>query len=410
MKRKDNKMKRYMLLFILLLGCGSDETAFSDFDLETPPPFSDSLSPQEKADLLPNELFVAVVDKKPIDALEDILATNGSFIYTINKEENSSLSLAIQFNNLEAAFFIVKQLSPEHLLHTNKKGEGYIYMASQKGYVELMKLIANKFRESKMEFLSDYEFSDLDIKTQSGERAIHVAKNHATAEALKYEYWRGWLEYPLRKFQFLQNNEGQSFLHTAVRDNNPDLLRWGLTQNCTDKQEWKESSLFFRYPAFVWRGIQSYGKGLGLDWDDLINTQDNVGRTAIHFSAEKLFLEGVQVLASCQWTDYLLKDDKGNIPLQSFLSALDFSEPEHSQEVKNTFTLLMESHTKLSFKGIADHVDSSNLVGDTSLHIAARLADPFFYKQLKKYGDIENKNKQEQTPKNIFALKREQLQ
>ena len=177
-------------------------------------------------------------------------------------------------------------------MHQNHQGEGYLYLASQKGYIELIQFLADRFYQSKQELLLDYEFSELDMKTNAGERAIHVAKNYMLAEALKYEYWRGTLEFPFRKFQYLQNHQGQSFLHTAVRDQNSDLLRWGVKQACVQKEEWEKKAFYYRYPSLFWRILQTYGKAIGLDWDDLINTQDDEGNTALNFSAKSMFFEG----------------------------------------------------------------------------------------------------------------------
>lgn len=397
-------MRKIILLFIFLSSCGRGEGEFIQLNSR-----SHSLSSKQKQALLPNPLFIALVDRRPDKFLKKIIDENGQYLLALNSYGDTALSLAIQFNNSEGALFIAKQLSPKHYTHTNHKGEGYIYLASRKGDVNLLKFLADKFYESQRELLSDYEFSDIDMKTHSGERALHTAKNYAVAEVLEYEYWRGSLEYPLRKFQYLQNNEGQSFLHTAVRDQNIDLLRYGLDHNCIGKQEWEDWPFYYRYPAVLWRGLQTYGKPLALDWDDLLNTQDKEGRTAVNFSAQTLFLKGIHIFVDCQWTDYLLPDNKGNIPLQNFLLALDSEQAEHEEGIKEAFTLLMERRTRLTWLGISDHVNSVNQEGESSLHISARMADSFFYNQLKKYGSVEQKNNSGQTPREILKSKTERL-
>ena len=397
---------KQVLIFLLffLSACQGEEDSLNLFSHH-----SNRFSPEQRQALFPNELFTALVDRQGQRVLQKIIDQNGHYILDINENGDTALAVAIQFYNLKGALFIVKQLSPEHYLHQNFKGEGYLYLASQKGYVDLIQFLANRFYESKQEFLSDYEFSDLDMKTNAGERALHVAKNYMVAEALQHEYWRGFLEYPLRKFQYLQNNKGQNFLHIAVRDQNSDLLNWGLKQVCTPKTEW-ENKPFYNSPlSFLWQAIQMYGKPLGLDLDDIINTQDHEGKTAINFSAKNMFLKGIRILSSCQWTNYLLPDDKGNIPLQNFLLALDPLKSDHSQEVREVFTLLMESQTRLTWSGIPDHVNSINDEGESSLHISAKLVAPFFYNSLKKHGDTEQKNHQGQVPREIFQSKRKQL-
>ena len=43
-------------------------------------------------------------------------------------------------------------------------------MASQKAYMDLIKFLTNAFYDSKRDLFLDYEFSDLDRKTNEGER------------------------------------------------------------------------------------------------------------------------------------------------------------------------------------------------------------------------------------------------
>lgn len=393
----------YFLFF--LLACQENED--SNLHLASQ---SDSFSPEEKQALFPNELFIALVDKKNESDLQNIIDKNGHYLFEQNDEGDTALAVAIKFYNLEGALFIAKQLSPEHYLHQNHQGEGYIYLASQKGSVKLIKLLADRFYESD-ESWWDYTTTDLDMKTNSGERALHVAKNYLVAEALKHEYWRGFGAVPWRMFQFLQNNEDQTFLHTAVRDQNSDLLRWGVEKNCVSKAEWGEKGFFGRGLSYAWRGIQSYGEDIDMDWDNIINTQDNEGNTAINFSAKNMFLEGNYILSSCQWIDWFLEDDEGNIPLQSFLLSLDSLKPKQNEDVRNAFFLIIESKSKLTVYSIQDHINFVNSIGESSLHIAARLADPFFYDSLKKQGgNVEQENHQKQSPKRIFELRRKQLE
>ena len=403
---KTRKFMRQILFFwtlCLLFSCQGERGSVQNFAS-----LSDSLPLEEKQALLPNELFTAVVDQKGEKVLQDIIDKNGEFLLDTNEKGDSPLGVALQFENPEGALFLAKQLSPEHYPHQNNKGESYIYLSAQKGYVDVLKFLGRAFYESKWELFADYEFSDLDQKTKEGERALHVAKNAMTAEALEYEHWRGTLEFPFRKFQFLRTNRGQTFLHTAVRDRNEDLLRWGLSQSCRAKKEWEERGPFKRFFSFLWRGVQSYGKPV-LDWDDLINTRDEEKLTAVNLSAKNSFYEGIRLFADCQWTDWLLKDNKGNIPLQNFLLSLDRLKLSHDSSAKEMLSFLIERKTRLTFAVLADHLNSLNEEGDSSLHISARMADPSFYNQLKKYGDIEQLNHQNQSPREIFRLTRKQI-
>ena len=367
---------------------------------------SEVMTEEQRQALLPNELFTAVADKKSEQELKQILSQSGYYLFTKNDSGDTALGTAIQFQNQTAALLLAEQLSPEHYLHQNLKGEGYIYLAAQQAYVELIQLLGSRFYESKSSLFEDYEFSDLDMQTKSGERALHTAKNYLTAAALENEYWRGTLEFPYRKFQFQQNNQGQTFLHTAVRDQNSDLLRWGVRKNCRSKQEWDQRASYKKFLSYLWRVTQSYGRFVNLDWDNLINTTDHQQLSPLNLSAKNLFLEGIQILSTCQWLNYLLKDEKGNTALQNLLLALDPLKPEQDSDIRSAFNLLIEGQTRLSWALKSDHINSVNQAGNNSVHISANLADSFFYNQLKKYGSEEQKNLEGKTAKEIFEAKR----
>ncbi|MDE0092333.1 MAG: hypothetical protein OXN83_03495, partial [Oligoflexia bacterium] len=321
---------------------------------------SEQMPAEQRQALLPNDLFIAIADKKSETNLQQILNENSQYLFETNAEGDTALGVAIQFYNLKGALFLAEQLSPEHYTHQNLKGESYLYLSAQKAYVELIQLLANRFYDSRSDFFDnyDYEFTDLDKTTKSGEKALHVAKNYLTAEALEYEYWRGFLEFPYREFQFLQNNEGQTFLHTAVRDQNSDLLSWGVHKNCLSKSKWELSPQYKKWMSYLWQGIQSYGSWIELDWDNLINTTDHKKLSPLNLSAKNLFLEGIQILSTCQWLDYLLKDEKDNTALQNFLLALDPLKPEQDTDIKSAFTLLMEGQTRLGWALQSDHINS----------------------------------------------------
>ena len=382
----------FLILCLVLMSACQPETKsnFNQLSIQR----SEILSLKEQRELMPNPLFRAVRDQSEEEVLKQIIDENGQYLLEENKKGgNTPLGFAIESNDLRRSLFLAKQMNPKQYQHQNKEGESYLYLASKKGLVELIQFLSNQFYEKQKEFLIDYEFTDLDLKTKKGERAIHVAKNSAVANALEVEYYRGILEIPLRQFQFLQNNKGQTFLHTAVRDQNSDLLRWGLEEACNVS----EGGL-----AYLWEGLQNVAKIVSLDLDNLINTQDNEGLTALNLASKNNYLEGIHILSSCSWTDYLLKDKEGNIPLQNFLLSLDPLKAEHNKEVKDIFSRLMERHTLLSFNSRSKNINSINNKGENSLHIAARLNDSFFYNQLKIHGNSELKNNEGKSPRAIF--------
>ena len=353
---------------------------------------NNNLSPEETEALLPNELFKAVDNQNDLNDLKQIIDANGEYLLESNSEGDTPLGFAIKKNNLSQALFLLNQMDPNSYLHQNNLGESYLYLASQKGFVDLIITLSNLFYE-RQRGSWDYEFSDLDFQTKNGERALHVAKNSAVAEALWGEYYKGFLEFPKRKFQFLANNEGQTFLHTAVRDQNIDLLRWGYQQNC-----YQSESLW----NYAWQGIQNLSSKIYIDIDYLWNTKDNEGLTPLNMAAKNSYFEGIKLLSSCPWTHYLIKDNEGNTPLQNFLLSLDPLVEEHSQETKNIFLKLANRQSLLSVNSLSKNINLKNNKQENSLHIAARLNDSYFYNQLKIHGSTELENQEGQTAKEIF--------
>ena len=392
-------MKKIYLSVLLafIIACqpitDSNTANLSSKSLNTNFAFSNNLSPEKETAMMPNELFKAVYNKNEPNDLRQIIDENAEYLLEINNEGDTPLGFAIKINYLSQALFLLNQMDSNHYLHQNNLGESYLYLASQKGFVELIITLSNLFYERQNSFFVDYEFSDLDLKTNNGERSLHIAKNSAVAEALSSEYRRGWLEYPLRKFQFLQNNEGQTFLHTAVRDQNTDLLRWGLKESCSQSES---------FLTFVWQGIQNLSSKIDIDLDYLLNTKDNQDLTALNFAAKNSYLEGIEILSSCPWSHYLIKDNEGNTPLQNFLLSLDTLKDNQSKEVKNIFLRLSKKQSLLSFNSFSKNINSTNEKGENSLHIAAYLNDPFFYNELKVHGNKEIENKEGKTAREIF--------
>ncbi|MBC6415328.1 MAG: hypothetical protein GDA46_02940 [Bdellovibrionales bacterium] len=362
---------------------------------------SETFSLKEQRELMPNTLFKAVIDEKEPEILKQIIDENGEYLLAKNKEGDTPLGLAIQWSSLETALFIAKQMSPQYYQHQNNKGESYLYLASQKGFIELIQSLANGFYEKQKGFFNDYEFTDLDLLTDKGERALHVAKNSSVANTLLEEYNRGFLEYPLRKFKYLQNKEGQTFLHTAVRDENEDLLRWGIEKVCYKSEDTVN---------YIWQGLQNIATFIDMDFDNLLNTQDNQGLTALNLASKNRYLTGIHILSSCTWSDYLLKDSEGNIPLQNFLLSLDPYELNYDQKTKDIFSRLISKNTLLAFnEDFSKTIDSLNNKGESSMHLAAKLNDSFFYKELEKYGSVDLKNQEGQTPRGLFKAQQQIL-
>ena len=392
---EEHCMKKIILVFLtgFLLACQNKHPislTSTDDELNFEKTLN-NLTLEETETLLPNPLFKAIYNKES-ESLQHIIDQNAKYLLDTNSEGDTPLAFAIKRNDLNSSLFIVNQMDPDHYVHQNNEGETYLYLASQKGFVELIITLSNLFYERQRSSL-DYEFSDLDLKTNNGERALHVAKNSAVAEALSKEYYKGWGELPLRKFQLLKNNEDQTFLHTAVKNQNIDLLRWGYQENCSQSEStWNYTR------KWTQRLLVHLHADLGYFW----NAKNNEGLTALNLATKNIYIEGIELLSSCSWTDYLITDNEGNTPLQNFLLSLDPLVEEHSQEIRDIFLRLAHRQSLLSFNSFSKNINSKNNKQENSLHIAAHLNDSFFYNQLKRYGDTETPNLEGITAKKVF--------
>ncbi len=397
-------------LALLMISCGETHMSLEEATGGEAASLIAQMDPKEKEEVVTNELFEAVLDNKPEEEIDKILSDTNISVTSVNKRGDTSFGVAIQFKRKEKALLLVEKLQCEDLSHQNNKGESYLYLASREGYVELIHRIADKCYENDMLDFSDYEFSDVDPETLNGEIAIHVALNGAVAEALDYEYTRGTLEYSWFVFH-KGNDREESFLHKAVQDNRVNTVEWAVRTYC-DESEWEQSeSSWKQIPASIWNyisgGFQTYIYNVA----QLVNYQDVENNTALHLAAQSLNTKIIRILSDCRWMDYLIENKNGNIALQVFLESLDDKLKNHSQEIKDTFVFLI--HREIYFKewvtNISDTVDHQNKNDDSSLHISARLADPFFYNYLKKLSNVNLRNKEGRTPEEIFDSTRSKI-
>ena len=400
------------LVFLFFLSCAETkiDTTHGNADNQTSPVSVPKLSPQERADIAINPVFEAVVDNQTPEYINRLLSQSTLSIQTVNKKGDTVLGTALKLKNPDMALFLLEKFTCADLSHQNNKGESYVYLSAKHGYEELIHNIAKKCFENSF-WWPDYEFSDLDPKTDEGETAIHVALNGATARALNEEYDRGTLEYNWFPFLGARNNKGESFVHTAVQDNRLNTVEWAVDVYCR-KGDWERSKNRLKsWPVAVgkemWHGLQGYTWNF-FNIDQIFNKQDKQGQTALHLSSKALNIKAIKILSNCRWLDFLMEDKRGNIALQTFLSALDPHKKNYSKEIKDTFVLLAHQRNYMTTH-ITRTVDHQNNKGDSAFHISARLSDPFFYNYLIKYGDKYLKNEEEQAPKDIWTVTQNKL-
>ena len=392
-----------LFIFPFFTSCGDTQIHWSAEPSST---IAATLDLQERKEVITNTLFEAVLSNKTNEEIDQLLSTHKISLFSVNKRGDTVLGVAIQFRLKERALFLLEKFQcDDHLRHQNKKGESYIYLSAREGYEELIHQIANKCYENNFFDFSDYEFSDLDPIAENGEIAIHVALNGSIAATLNYEYDRGSLEYSFFPF-YTKNKNIETFLHTAVRDGRVNVIEWAVHHYC-DKGDWEKSDSVWKHWS-AW--IVSHGWNVWQTdtWNlttQLINHQNKEDNTALHLAAHFHDIQNIKLLSSCRWTKFRITNEDGNLALQMFLEALDDKVKNHSQEIKEAFVFLVQRETyhRKYFNNIAeDTVDHQNDKKDSSAHIAARLADPYFYTYLKQFANLSLINIDGETPADIF--------
>ena len=399
-----------VIILLCFVSCGKTQINLEgETDVKNPTPVL-QLSPKEKEEIIANDLFLAVVNNKSIAEIEKILSSTSLSLNSVNKREDTILGVAIQFKHEDLAFSLLQKYQCKDLSHRNKKGESYIYLSAKYGYVKLIHSIAGKCYENDMFDFKDYEFSDLDPETENGEIAIHAALNGSIAEALKYEYRKGTFEYLWFTF-YKKNKIGETFLHTAIKDNRINTVEWAIRAYCEEDGWEKSDSDWKQVPASIWNKSWNWLQTHVVNVDQLVNEQDVEENTALHLATQFLNIPIIRLLSSCRWMDFLIENKEGNIAFQVFLLALDPTVRNHNEAIKDTFVFLVHKETYLKewISNVSKTVDHQNQQEDSSLHIAARLADPYFYNYLKKYGDLALKNENGITPEEIFKSTRSKI-
>lgn len=360
---------------------------------------------QERAKILPNQLFEAVWNGS-VEEVAQLAEKNPSLLQSRNSNGDTALGLALREGRKTVAENLLFATSAQDLTTVNNNGESYIFLAAQAGYADLITAMAEAYYKT-LGALDDYEFADLDQQTTQGQRALFVASNRLVAEALEAQYYRGRWELPFWEFMMKEDVASRVFLHSAAEQGRDEVILWAVDRMCTPGAWEKSESVWLRWPAtalsYGLRGAQTHVLGdWGLPTDLLFNRRDQDGQTAMHVAIRHRRWAAVRALAHCRWLDYQLADTQGSYPLQAFLKTLNPYLNPVDQETRDTFEFLTSQTSHLRLSGVAAIVNHVDLDGNSALHLAARLADSYFYKRLEKLGDVYLSNAQGESARNIF--------
>lgn len=393
-------------LFLLLINCGPQSRNENGTQM-TGTERLERLAVVDQQDLAPNELFRAIY-RGDLEQVKAIVNQSPRLLEVPNNRgANFPLGVALQLRESAIAYYLVENIPLGEIKSVNDRKEGYIFMAAANGYAEIIQRVAQRYYESLGRF-TDYEFSDLDLINQDGQRALHVATDRRVIEALENEYYRGVMEIPFFQFTLLEDNDRRSFLHTAARDGRVDVLLWAAERYCnssgTGESESSLGEIISYFGSRTWRGIQTYVGGFGVGLDQVFNRRDSKGQTVLHYAAKRKDLEILRAIGSCEWIDYDLEDDQGNIAMQTLFLSMDSMQNQLSENDKQLLLFFIERKTRMRqwLVTTSDYVNHQNKEGRSSLHLAAQILDPWPYEKLSQFGDIYLRDLREQRPIDLF--------
>ena len=163
------------------------------------------------------------------------------------------------------------------------------------------------------------------------------------------------------------------------------------------------------WPSF---GIRKL-KDLVADFDVIkrryINRENQVGNTPLHLASSLANHQSIKYLLACDQIDPSILNEDGRPPLSELLSNIDVDSNEKTDEsIKISFNLLFDRINPMwlwsflpnnTFKNTI--LTKQDVTGNTALHYAAMISDPYFYNKLKPYMDEPIYNKQNQTPEDL---------
>ncbi len=375
---------------------------------------------EEREDLAPNALFQAVYEED-LAAIKKIVVEKAHLTQSQNIiDRDLPLGVAIKLRLREIALYLVEVTPQSHYNTPNARQESLFFLASREGMPEVITALGNRyFTEHWNPINIIYGIGALDFADENGQYALHVAANRQVVEALDIEHHRGYqpaTKLPYFFFYLKTDHQGQNFVHTAASSGRTDVLRLAVEKFCNDG--WAESpDWWVNAPGhvgnFIGRSVQYYTPwnleaAIGLEAP--FNYQDHEGRTPLHLAAIKADREAVEIFDSCKLTDFDLTDNKGDRAFHAFMKVLDKREPVLKENLRQILNIFIHGATDFRSwewgKNQENYVNAPDSEGNTPMHYAAALADPWFYQKLfSESGKPEQQNKFGLRPVDIYAQK-----
>ena len=257
--------------------------------------------------IAPTHLHKAVLEKD-FEAVR-VSAQNGFDINTPNERFGETpLQMALELQDFEISDYLAR-FPILDIYHQNLNEEGYLFTASKNGMFRVIQVLFERHRHFN-NLIRSVEYVYFDFKNKQGQRALHVALNPETAEALRLSgYWSSG-----RIFD--KDQAGLTPLHQAALDRRNGVFQWASQTYCRPYQEYFRHSIFPDWMnEFLANGLKSgveiarwVSPNFRWDWYNFIasnpfNYPDPDGNSPIHYAVVSNSAATVQAALTCRYAN-----------------------------------------------------------------------------------------------------------
>lgn len=369
------------------------------------------MSARERAETLPNDLFVAVLNEN-VPRIQQLITQSPGLLRQENVAlRDRPLGFALRRGLRSVTLLLLRHMPQEDHAYQNQNGESYAFLAARSGDLPVLQELATQLMAA-TRFKPSYLFAQVDPPDNQGRPAHFVARDSTVLRFLHQEYqknyvpiWGGWW------FFTYEDNQGRSFLHWAAHENRTEVVSWAVQRFChartvRDPSWWSVSSwwTWFRRQTDQLGLYANFVVGdISLLSNTYVNRTDNEGLTPLMLAARHRSLQSMDALVACPWVNTELRDHQRNTTLHHFVRGLDPREARQPDFVMRSLRRLVETETcglRRCF-GRNSLLRAANADGETAAHLAARLNDPQVLDYLQGMFPVQERNDSGQTPADI---------
>lgn len=379
----------FYIVLLMAISCSKPQDEF----FPTSETF-DRMTPEEQADLAPTALFRSIYRNDESEFTQEL---KNSYVDLVKKnhEGDTALAVAIYLRRENFVLSLTERSTFLDLTVPNKNHRSFVSLLAEFNMESALDIIAEKyFQQLGIAGTLRNNFDDIDFPDDQYRRAHFYAQTASFLDKLQNLWFYGVLRFqnPWDSFFNHRDLEENTFLHHAALFDKTEVIKWYLDRHCIPNAlESDDNWWVFQYIGYGSRKVRDFVQ----DADFLpirrrfVNLQNAVGNTPLHLAASKGNYRSIELLFQCDRTDATQENHEGQIPLHYLLSTLDKDQEKINDDYKYSAQLFGDKLNPLwgfipwnNFKSLVNHPDHS---GESALHIAARLRDPYFYDLLQMY-------------------------